>query len=726
MMDPPEDFPFPFSPYNIQKEFMRNLYMCLENGHLGIFESPTGTGKSLSLICGAVRWLLDHEERQKNELEEKIRELDIKLKEAANKVTDDWFSVQTGQLQVNAEKQEIQRKLDAIYKNEEKIKKYKARSMAESKKSKRKFIALSKAPSASEDVKQIPSESDTKETSDDFAEELILDDAAILSDSSDEEDTDDAPFRCSKIFFCSRTHSQLSQFVGELRKSPYAEKVSLVPLASRNNYCINKDVKKLRNGNLINERCLQLQRKKTTTKQEKTLKRSKTLTSCPFMPGNQEFLIAQILTTIQDIEDITEVARLHKTCPYYASRNSTQDGQIVLVPYNSILHKNTRLSSGIDLKGNVLIIDEAHNLLDAIERMHSATVTGRNILHCYSQLSQYQKRFEAFFSAKNVLYLSQLSFCLKKFIKVLGGSVKSNPGDKIDENVSSKLYNIQEFETVAEIDTINIFELLLFVKNSKLPHKLQGYIEKYSSDLKTNDKKPEKSGILAYLDTLRIKSTALEEIPVNEEEKSEEDLTSNPLLLIISFLECLKSSSMDGRINFTPGATIGQSAFKYFLLNPAAHFQDIVTDARAVVLAGGTMEPISEFKEQLFISAGAKPERIVTFSCDHVVPKTNIHTSIVTRGPGGLEFEFNFQNRNNTKLLEELGRALLNLCNVIPAGIVVFLPSYNYEATVYKHLQDSGIISKILKKKRIFREPKQSSQLFFICCCTGKSRFGRV
>lgn len=36
-----------------------------------------------------------------------------------------------------------------------------------------------------------------------------------------------------KIFFCSRTHSQLSQFIGELKKSPYSKNVSVVTLTSR-------------------------------------------------------------------------------------------------------------------------------------------------------------------------------------------------------------------------------------------------------------------------------------------------------------------------------------------------------------------------------------------------------------------------------------------------------------------------------------------------------------
>lgn len=36
-------FPFPFPPYDIQEDFMKTLYHVLENGGVGIFESPTGT-----------------------------------------------------------------------------------------------------------------------------------------------------------------------------------------------------------------------------------------------------------------------------------------------------------------------------------------------------------------------------------------------------------------------------------------------------------------------------------------------------------------------------------------------------------------------------------------------------------------------------------------------------------------------------------------------------------
>lgn len=76
-----------------------------------------------------------------------------------------------------------------------------------------------------------------------------------------------------------------------------------------------------------------------------------------------------------------------------------------------------------------------------------------------------------------------------------------------------------------------------------------------------------------------------------------------------------------------------------------------VQDARSVVLAGGTMEPMSEFIDQLFLMAGATTDRIMTFSCDHVIPKENIISNVVMRGPTGVEFEFSFHNRQNTKLV---------------------------------------------------------------------------
>lgn len=43
-----ENFHHPYSPYNIQLQFMRALYECIENKKVGIFESPTGKALLIS------------------------------------------------------------------------------------------------------------------------------------------------------------------------------------------------------------------------------------------------------------------------------------------------------------------------------------------------------------------------------------------------------------------------------------------------------------------------------------------------------------------------------------------------------------------------------------------------------------------------------------------------------------------------------------------------------
>lgn len=116
----------------------------------------------------------------------------------------------------------------------------------------------------------------------------------------------------------------------------------------------------------------------------------------------------KILTEIKDIEDVVQLGKEFHGCPYYASRAAVPDAKIILVPYNTILHKNTRTACGIHLKDSVVIIDEAHNLLDTIANIHSSLVSGYQLLCAHSQLVQYRDKFREKFSPYNLLYINQV------------------------------------------------------------------------------------------------------------------------------------------------------------------------------------------------------------------------------------------------------------------------------------------------------------------------------
>lgn len=183
-------------------------------------------------------------------------------------------------------------------------------------------------------------------------------------------------------------------------------------------------------------------------------------------------------------------------------------------------------------------------------------------------------------SAVSVLSLNQLSHFLKKVLSLFGGSTKSQPEDKIE--LTYKVYNIVEFQTLVGLE--NVYNVLDFVSRTKLVQKLRGYADKYETGVQINSEPTAKQekGISAFLSTLQTQRNQSKSITdekthqvAKENEKLENEVKSNPLMSIVNFLECLKTSSEDGRIFLLPGATFGQSTLKFILLNPASQFSDI-------------------------------------------------------------------------------------------------------------------------------------------------------
>lgn len=106
---------------------------------------------------------------------------------------------------------------------------------------------------------------------------------------------------------------------------------------------------------------------------------------------------------VQDIEDLCTLGKRHSSCPYYAARGAIANAQVcatlcvhvlmlpsltphslprrkvVAVPYNILLHAGTREASGVSLTGNVVVLDEAHNIIDTITALYSVTLTGQTV-----------------------------------------------------------------------------------------------------------------------------------------------------------------------------------------------------------------------------------------------------------------------------------------------------------------------------------------------------------
>lgn len=222
----------------------------------------------------------------------------------------------------------------------------------------------------------------------------------------------------TKIYYCSRTHSQLSQAINELKNN--INGYNSVILGSRKIYCINKDVNKYLNIDILNENC----------------KKSIRNDSCKFYKNfyyNQQIL---------DIEDTIKLGHSHEFCPYYFSKNKSQECDIVFLPYNLLFNKKIRESLDIDIKDKILIIDEAHNIYDAVIEINSASIRWEEL--------------------RNIAKLVDLEESIKLILKSLLNFQKVN---------SEKCYTILKFLVEAGLCDINMIEVSENIEKKKLAQK---------------------------------------------------------------------------------------------------------------------------------------------------------------------------------------------------------------------------------------------------------------
>ena len=154
----------------------------------------------------------------------------------------------------------------------------------------------------------------------------------------DERESDDEV----KIYYCSRTHSQLTQFANEVRRvripsqlteevaenhdfdieNPLVRETKYLTLGSRKNLCINSKVSRLGNATAINEKCLELQHSSTPLDHK-----------CTFLPNKEnEHLVNEFrdhtLASVRDIEDLGKLGKGLGVCPYYASRAAIKPSEV--------------------------------------------------------------------------------------------------------------------------------------------------------------------------------------------------------------------------------------------------------------------------------------------------------------------------------------------------------------------------------------------------------------
>ncbi|XP_071964337.1 regulator of telomere elongation helicase 1-like isoform X2 [Antedon mediterranea] len=578
---------FPFVPYDCQVVYMQRVIQCLQQKSNAILESPTGTGKTLCLLCSCLAWRQSYV--ASHELEKCL----------GNNMPENKF-----------------------------------------------------ASSISEQLKEAAGAWQGSA-------------GGIL-----------ATF--PKIIYASRTHSQLSQVIQELKHTSYRPKVCV--LGSREQMCIHPQVMKQESNTAKVHMC-----------------RAKVTSRTCFYYNNIENKKADkdFNDSILDIEDLVKMGHKHKCCPYYTAKELHSAADIIFMPYNYLLDPKSRKANGIDLNGNVIIFDEAHNVEKLCEESASFDLSSVELASCIQEVGALldkvveSEHAPKTFSAEGdsgedfdttalavlkALFVN-LELTLQKICESGGEKGVTKPGSFILELLS---------EIHVTMDTKD--ELLELIDKivSHLTNLQGGFYNKVAALSKFND-------ILNIVFSSQFVSST--------------GTNDGSLCYKVHIRPCApdekKKSTVDFWANRNGSAQKKGFIFSYWCFSPGFSMKELVAQGvRSIILTSGTLSPLNSFKSEMQIDFPIQLEN------PHVIEKHQMKVAVVTKGADGTELNSSYRTRFNVSYIASLGNTIINFCRVVPHGVLVFFPSYPVMNSCIENWRENRILSRMEQYKELFIEPR--------------------
>lgn len=232
------------------------------------------------------------------------------------------------------------------------------------------------------------------------------------------------------------------------------------------------------------------------------------------------------------------------------------------LPYPLLLQKSAREALGLSLESHVVIIDEGHNLMDAITGVNSVEISLSQIEAAISHLTSYVQTFKNRLKGSNRVYLAQVIRLLRSVLDCLQGRKEAGG--------TEGLLLPTQLLAGKNVDQLNPHSLIRYLHESKLLRKVEGFVE--------------------------------HQIRKTEPTRQTSCSVSNELMRAESLIFVLINPAKEGRFFFS-AAHGSDLILRYTLLDPANAFREVAEQARAVIVAGGTMSPVSRcihLEDELF------------------------------------------------------------------------------------------------------------------------------
>ena len=495
-----------------------------------------------------------------------------------------------------------------------------------------------------------------------------------------------------KIYYTSRTHSQLSNAIKELKKTSYLPRNSI--LSSRDNMCVNSVVKCFK-GNILNIKCKEARMKKL----------------CKFFYGSERLLVSSYDNV--DIEELYNIGIKSSFCPFYFERYKKDSSDIIFLPYNYIFEPSIKQRLKINLENSILIIDEAHNIQDVCENAVSCEISTKIIDEVIQDLKGIKILIES--SSHTLPKDSELNNIDSKQI-----DDELNIIENIKNYLKSfKIKNGKFWPDIGlKITTKEMFDI--FFEGSKGKSKIQKTITPIDEnkgltpsslnehinfliklEFIINEELQKGSVISNYISVLTLIDTLSKNYIdfIESEDKNPLNNYSNNYKFFINDIE--ETNTFNRKKNIVGMFNSKIRTLFLYCFNPGFGFKLIINEKiKSIIITSGTLSPINGVESELKCSFNIQLEN------NHVINMNQVNFSVITNSTRNSKVQFllNNQNKNNTEMIEQIGYTISDLCKNTPGGILVFFTSFSFLNICFNAWSEKRIISEIEQYKEIYKD----------------------
>ncbi|XP_073171520.1 Fanconi anemia group J protein [Lepidochelys kempii] len=493
-----------------------------------------------------------------------------------------------------------------------------------------------------------------------------------------------------KIFFGTRTHKQIAQITRELQRTVYSS-VRMTILSSRDHTCVHPVVSRSSNRN---EKCADLLEGKNGG-------------SCVYYHGvhkiseHHALQFARKKCQAWDIEDLVSLGKKLRACAYFAARELMVGADIVFCPYNYLLDPQIRESMEINLKDQVVILDEAHNIEDCARESASYSVTETQLRFAREELDTMVVNN---IRRKDHDPLRAVCYSLMNWLQESSGQLKERGYE-----TSCKVWSGKEMLTILHNMGITnaTFPILqkhfaaVLEKEEKVSN-LHGGDELIEVPIVSPATQIMLKGlfmVLLYLfkdnnrfaDDYRV---ALQQTYVWTNEKQLDIPDKNAF-----FAQPKHQRSSQQKI--------AVHTLNFWCLNPAVAFSDLSGNVRTIVLTSGTLSPMDSFSSELGVKF------TIQLEANHVIHNSQVWVGTIGAGPKGRKLHATFQHTETFEFQDEVGALLLSVCQTVDQGVLCFLPSYKLLDKLKDRWMHTGLWRNLELVKTVIAEPKGGDKADF-------------